>query len=101
MQQFTLDAPPSRVTFLPRSGQLLSAYRARVKSIMSDNTFPQLQQFASFFEKASRDNQAAFEAAVDTSVVVTKASLSYASELATQWGKLATDNARRFAAKTA
>ncbi len=63
---------------------------------MSDNTFPQAQQAWTFFEKAAKDNAAAFEAAVDTSLVVTKASLSYAAQLSEQWGKLAAETTRRF-----
>ncbi len=69
---------------------------------MSENAFPQVQQqVLSFFEKATRDHAAAFEAAVETSLVVTKASLDYAALLSEQWGKLATDASRRFAAKQA
>jgi hypothetical protein len=67
---------------------------------MSENTFPQVQQVWSFFEKAAKDNAAAFEAAVDTSVVVTKASLNYAAQMSEQWGKFATEATRRLA-KTA
>jgi len=62
---------------------------------MSESSFPQVQQVWSFFEKASKDNATAFEAAVDTSVVVTKASLDYATLLTEQWGKLATETTRR------
>jgi hypothetical protein len=66
---------------------------------MSDNTFPQVQQAWSMFEKVTKDNAAMFEAAVDTSVVMTKASLSYAAQMSEQWGKLATEASRRFAPK--
>jgi len=65
---------------------------------MSESSFPQVQQAVSFFEKATQDNAAAFEAAVDTSLVISKASLSYAALLTEQWGKLATETSRRFAA---
>ncbi len=67
---------------------------------MSENSFPQVQQMTTFFEKTARDNAAALEAAVDTSVAVTKASLSYAVQLTEEWGKLATEATRRFS-KTA
>jgi hypothetical protein len=67
---------------------------------MSESSFPQVQQMSSFFEKLAKDGAGAFEAAVDTSVVVTKAQLAYATVLTEQWGKLATDTARRLA-KTA
>ncbi len=63
---------------------------------MSENTFPQVQQFVSYFEKAARDNAAAFEAAVDTSLALTKASLNYTVQLSEQWGKFATEASRRF-----
>jgi hypothetical protein len=67
---------------------------------MTDATFPQVQQVWGFWEKAAKENVAALEAAIDTSVAVTKASLSFASQMSEQWGKLATDAARRFS-KTA
>jgi hypothetical protein len=63
---------------------------------MSENTFPQAQQVRSIFEKAARDNAATFEAMVDVSVAVTKASLDYAGQVSEQWGKLATETTRRF-----
>jgi hypothetical protein len=59
-----------------------------------------MQHVTSFFEKATRDRAAMFEAAVDTSLAVTKASLSYAATLAEQWGKLATEASRTLTDKT-
>lgn len=63
---------------------------------MTENTFPQVQQVWAFWEKAAKDNVATLETAIDTSVAVTKATLSVAVQLSEQWGKLATDAARRF-----
>jgi hypothetical protein len=63
---------------------------------MMENTFPQAQQIWTFWEKAAKENAAIVETAIDTSVAVTKASLSVAAQLSEQWGKLATDAARRF-----
>jgi hypothetical protein len=68
---------------------------------MTETTFPHAQQAWSMFEKAAKNNAAMFEAAVDTSVAVTKASLSYAAQLSEQWSKLATESARRFTKPTA
>jgi hypothetical protein len=62
---------------------------------MSENTFPQAQHMKSFFEKAAKDNAATFEAMVDASVAMTKASLDYAAQVSEQWGKLATETSRR------
>ncbi len=67
---------------------------------MSEATFPQVQQIWTFWEKTTKDNVAAMEAAIETSVVVSKASLNFASQVSEQWGKLAADTARRFS-KTA
>jgi hypothetical protein len=63
---------------------------------MTENTFPQVQQMWTLWEKAAKENAAALESAIDTSVVMTKASLSYAAQMSEQWTKLATDSARRF-----
>jgi len=63
---------------------------------MSENSFPQVQQVWSLFEKAGKDNAAALEAAVDTSLILTKASLNFAAQVSEQWGKLATETARRY-----
>jgi len=62
---------------------------------MSENAVSQMQHTSPFFERLARDNAAAFEAAVDVSVVMTKASLTYAAQMSEQWGKLATDLTRR------
>ena len=62
---------------------------------MSENTFPQVQHVRSFLEKTAKDNAATFEAMVDASVAVTKASLDYAAQVSEQWGKLATETSRR------
>jgi hypothetical protein len=71
---------------------------------MSEGMLSQVQQkvqakvtqASSFFEKAAKDNAAAFEAAVETSLVVTKASFGFAMQLTEQWAKLATEQTRRF-----
>jgi hypothetical protein len=63
---------------------------------MSEATFPQVQQIWTFWEKTTKENVAAAEAAFDTSVAVTKASFSFATQISEQWGKLAADTARRF-----
>ncbi len=68
---------------------------------MSESSFPQVQQMTSFFEKATEENARAFEAAIDTSLALTKASLSYAVLVAEQWGKLAAETTRRFSTKPA
>lgn len=63
---------------------------------MSENSFPQMQQnWSALVEKVSKDNAAALEAAVDTSLALTKASLAFAAQVSEQWGKVATEAARR------
>jgi hypothetical protein len=62
---------------------------------MTDATFPQVQQVMTFWEKAAKENAAAVEAAIETSVAVTKTSLGFAAQMSEQWGKLATDATRR------
>ena len=79
-----LDDGEARLILYPHAAYHQAQSR-EAESIMSENPFPQVQQMTTFFEKTARDNAAALEAAVDTSVAVTKASLSYAVQLTEEW----------------
>jgi hypothetical protein len=67
-----------------------------MESVMSESSFPQVQQAWSFFEKVAKDNVSMFETAVDTQAAVAKASLNYATLVTEQWGKLVAETTRRF-----